>query len=132
MDRVNELLKREIAAALFRVMSETGFDLSAVTITRVQTSSNLRSARVMVSIRDHENERSKMMGRLERHRTEIQQIIHDNVVLKYTPHLTFEIDSSIEEGDRVLSIISQIETTLPAEETSEEEPSSDKGEDENG
>jgi ribosome-binding factor A len=126
LDRVNELLKREIAAALFRVMNEKGFDLSAVTVTRVITSSNLRSARVMVSIRDHEKERARMMGRLDKHRSEIQQIIHDNVVLKYTPHLTFEMDSSIEQGDRVLSIISQLEANAP------QEAPQDKKEDENG
>ena len=127
LERVNELLKREIASALFRVMNEKGFDLSAVSITRVFTSSDLHTARVMVSIRDHEDERRKILGRLSRHRGDIQEIIHDNVVLKYTPHLIFELDSSIEAGDRVLSIISKMEAEQPLE-----SPPQDGGNDENG
>ena len=51
--RVNELIKREVATALYRVMNEKGFDLSAVSVTHVITSSDLRTARVLVSIRDH-------------------------------------------------------------------------------
>ena len=129
LTRVNELLKREIATALFRVLNEAGFDLSSVTVTHVITSSDLRTARVLVSIRDHEHERGRMLSLLRHHRSDIQAIVHKNVILKYTPHLSFELDPSIEEGDRVLSLIAQLEA---AEGRPEDAPPPMENEHENG
>ncbi len=109
--RVNELLKQEIASALYRVMNDAGFDLAAVSVTAVLTSSDLHSARVRVSIRDHEQERAKILRQLYHHRGQIQEIVSRNVILKYTPRLSFELDGSIEEGDRVLRLINDMETS---------------------
>jgi len=114
LTRVNELLKREIGSFLFRIMHESRFDLSAVTITRVMTSKNLREARVFVSIRDHQDDRPRMLALLRRHRAEIQSHINATLVLKYTPCLTFELDTSVEEGDHVLTLLSQLEAQYPA------------------
>lgn len=109
LTRINELLKREIGDLLYRVMHENNFDLSAVTITRVMTSRNLRHARVLVSIREHHAERERMLALLRRHRAEIQQRINTDITLKYTPCLTFELDTSIEEGDRILQLMATLE-----------------------
>jgi len=108
--RVNELLRMEIAESLFRIMTEANFDLSAVSITHVVTSRDLRSARVLVSIRDHEDQRDTMLNMLRRHRAEIQSRISKNVILKYTPRLTFELDTSVEQGDRVLDLLAHLDT----------------------
>lgn len=119
MVRVNELLRREIGEALYRIMTEANFDLGAVTVTHVIASRNLRNARVMVSIRDHEKQRERMMGLLRRHRGEIQSRINKDLILKYTPCLTFELDTSVEKGDRMLSLLSQIERETPPSPESE-------------
>lgn len=107
--RVNELLRHEIGEALFYIMNEADFDLSAVTITHVITSRNLRNARVLVSIRDHHEQRKNMLSLLRKHRPEIQRRINSNLVMKYTPRLTFELDTSVEKGDRILSLLSKME-----------------------
>ncbi len=109
MVRINELLRQEIAELLFRLLNEAGVDLTAITITRVETSPDLHTARVMVSIRDHRDERPQMLRLLEAHRREIQTRINRDIRMKYTPHLSFHLDESIEQGDRVLAIISKIE-----------------------
>ena len=108
--RLNELLKRELADALFRVMQNDDFDLAATTITRVTLGRDLREARVFVSIRDHQNERQKMLALLRHHRVEFQRLINKDLVIKYTPRLSFELDTSLEEGDRVLALLSKLET----------------------
>lgn len=117
LTRVNELLKREVASALFRVMNEAGFDLTAVTVTAVETGSDLRTALVRISIRDHEAERAEMLALIRRHRAQIQELLHKNVILKYTPRLSFALDGSIERGDRVLGILHEMETAgaIPGE-----------------
>lgn len=109
MIRVNSLLRRVIAETLHRVMTERGFDIAAVTVTAVETSTTLRSARVYVSIREHQGERQAMLKLIRKHAPEIQDIVHREVVLKYTPRLDFVLDESIERGDRVLNVIHRME-----------------------
>ncbi|MCA1807854.1 MAG: 30S ribosome-binding factor RbfA [Lentisphaerae bacterium] len=113
LTRVNELLKREIGDMLFRIMHEQSFDLAAVSITRVIASRNLRQARVMVSMRCPPRERDHMLRLLQAHRPEIQQRINRDMSLKYTPRLIFELDQSLEEGDRILNLINQMEEENP-------------------
>lgn len=107
--RVNELIKREIGMALFRVITEQAFDLAAVTVTRVITSPTLRDTQVFVSIRGSENERARMLGMLRRHRGQIQKLIAANIKLKYTPRIDFRLDLSIEKGDRILHVLSALD-----------------------
>ena len=125
--RVNELIKREIGMALFRIMTEQDFDLAAVTVTRVITSPTLRGTQVLVSIRGAEREQAKMLGMLRRHRGEIQKLIARNIKLKYTPRIDFQLDSSIEKGDHILQVLSGLEESEPPDsdapaETHPEEP----------
>ena len=111
--RVNELLKREIGDLLFRVMHADEFDLASVTITRVVTSKDLREARVYVSILGHEAERPHMLALLSQRRGEIQRRINKDITIKYTPRLTFEMDTSVEEGDHVLAVLAKLEQATP-------------------
>ncbi len=113
LERVNELIKQEVASALFRVMNEKDFDLTAVSVTRIITSSDLRTARVMVSIRNHQEARGRMLKQLQHHHGAIQALIRSHIILKYTPVLQFELDETIEEGDRILRIISELEKENP-------------------
>lgn len=108
MTRVNELLHREIGSALYRVLVGEDVDMSAITVTHVVTSPDLRNAQVLVSIRDHADDRNQIMALLKRHRVEIQKLVSKNVVLKYTPRLTISLDTSLEEGDHILDLLSDI------------------------
>jgi ribosome-binding factor A len=107
--RVNELVKREVANALYRVMNEADFDFAAVTVTHVLTTPDMRQARVLISIRAEPEGRRRLMGRILRHRATIQDLINRDLALKHTPRLSFELDESIEAGDRVLGILHELE-----------------------
>jgi ribosome-binding factor A len=107
--RVNELLKREIATDIPRLFANSNFDTGAVTVTRVETGSDLRDATVYVSIFGHEEERERMIRFLNGHRKDIQSRMSKHVILKYTPRLYFKLDDSIETGDRVLGILAQLD-----------------------
>jgi len=107
--RINELLRREIGEALFRIVKNEHFDLSAVTVTRVVTGGDLRTARVLVSIRDHKDERENMLAILRKLRPRIQEEINRDLILKYTPRLSFELDVSVEKGDDLLGILAQLD-----------------------
>lgn len=107
--RVNELLKREIAVDIPRLFANSDFDTGAVTVTGVETAPDLHDATVYVSIFGYEEERHRMIRFLNSHRKEIQHRMSRHVILKYTPRLHFKLDSSIENGDRVLGILSQLD-----------------------
>jgi len=118
--RVNELLKREIASDILRLFATDQFDTGAITVTRVETTPDLREAKVHISIFEHEEDRvkmirflNKMIRFLNKHRKEIQARMSQHVILKYTPRLHFKLDTSIEGGDRVLGILSQLD--IPAD-----------------
>ena len=111
--RVNELLKREIAEDLHRHFSQTAFDTGSVTVTRVECAADLRDANVFISIFGHEDERGRMIGYLNRHRQEIIRMMIKRVKLKYTPRLHFVLDESIEGGDRILSMLAEMERENP-------------------
>lgn len=115
--RVNELLQREIATALYSVINEAEFDHAAVTVVRVEAARNLREARVWISIRAEEPAQHRMLSILRHHRGDLQQAINRDMTIKYTPRLQFVPDHSMEHGAHVLDVLREVEATLPPEET---------------
>ena len=110
--RVNELLRRELSAIVTR---ELQFDGPLVTINDVDVTPDLKSAHVFVSVLG--KGRGAVMEKLEANRVMLQTQLSKHVVLKYTPHLVFNLDDSIERGTRVIEILQQI--TPPKEEEEE-------------
>ena len=111
--RVNALLKREIASFLYRVVDDPDFDFAAVTVTEVRVNSDLRKARVFLSIRGENEFQQRQLKEIRRHRKEFQEEVAKNVVLKYNPQLKFDLDASLEQGARVLKLLSELDGELP-------------------
>ena len=107
--RVNELIRRELATQLYRVVNRPDFDPAAVTFTHALTAVDLRTCRVLVSIRGEPAEQERLLAILKRFRAEFQAAIGQNVVLRYTPHLHFVLDHSVEKGDHILQLLNQME-----------------------
>ncbi|MEO8440410.1 MAG: 30S ribosome-binding factor RbfA [Spartobacteria bacterium] len=103
--RVNELLKRELSSLFVREMT---FEDSLVTVNHVDVTPDLKSAHVYVSVLGG-NARKEVLPKLEANRVALQAGLSKHVVLKYTPHLVFHLDDSIERGSRVLEILQEIE-----------------------
>ena len=108
--RVNELIRRELGIQIYRVVNRPDFDTAAVTFTHTITSVDLRTCRVLVSIRGEPDEQERMLSILKRHRSDFQAAISQNVVLRYTPQIHFVLDHSVAEGDHVLDILNRMET----------------------
>lgn len=125
MTRVNQLLRQEVAEYLFRLVHEPGFDPARITVTRVLTSADLRHARVMISIRGTDEEKQSALALIRRHRVELQGLINRHIRLRYTPHLTIELDESIAKGDHVLSLLTQMEAEEAGRKSGPSEPDSE-------
>jgi ribosome-binding factor A len=103
--RVNELLRRELSAIITR---EITFEDALVTINQVDVTPDLKNAHVYVSVLGSAGR--SVITQLETQRVVLQTQLARHVVLKYTPHLIFHLDDSIERGTRIIEILQKIET----------------------
>jgi ribosome-binding factor A len=106
-ERVRELLKRAIGEAIRREIpvSEAGL----VTVNDVELGGDLRNARVFISILGNAGQQKHGLTLLQKNRARLQGLVAKEVILKYTPHLRFVVDDSVERGNRVLQIIEELE-----------------------
>lgn len=109
LERVNALLRRALAEALYKVFAGDTLDLACVTVTNVETSRNLRNATVYVSIFGHDDGRGAILRKLANKADALQSIINQDLTLKYTPRLRFVLDGSVAKGDHVLDLLSHLD-----------------------
>ena len=107
--RVNELVKRELSGIIAREMS---FDSAIVTVNHVDVAPDLKNAHVFVSVLGAESP-NNVINKLDEYRVTLQAELAKHVVLKYTPHLIFHPDNSIERGARVIEIMQELDTPNP-------------------
>ena len=104
MTRVNELMKREIANLM--EFERSSFHDLIVSVTKVDTTPNLKRAQIYISVLNGSEEQNKsIMTYLKKNRVAFQKKIAKVVTLKNTPVLEFIYDKNIEEGDRVMAIL---------------------------
>jgi ribosome-binding factor A len=105
MRRVNESIKEVLAAAVQELQDpRIGF----VTVTGVETSTDLRHAVVFVSVLGSEQKRARSLLGLEAAHGVLQARIAREVRLKRTPQLTFEYDPTVERGVRMAKLIDEL------------------------
>lgn len=112
--RVNELLKRELGDLLTR---EVSFEAALVTVQQVDVTPDLKHAHVFISVIGSDAQARAAMARLHESRAHLQHLLSKRVVLKFTPHLHFKLDDSIERGTRIINILEEID--LPPEQPDE-------------
>jgi ribosome-binding factor A len=103
MRRVNESIKEIIGDAITTELKDPR--IGFVTVTDVDTSSDLRAARVYVSVLGTEEERERSLAGLRSSHGFLQGKIASSMRMKRTPTLTFEYDESAERGDRISRLL---------------------------
>ena len=111
INRINEGIQRELADLLPGLKDPRVQGL--ISVTRVDTTSDLRYAKVWISVLDKTTEPDVMQG-LKSASGYLRRELGQALQLRYTPELVFQADDSIAVGSRVLSILSQLD--LPADE----------------
>jgi ribosome-binding factor A len=112
---------RRVNAAVREVLSETVGELKDprigfVTVTGVETSADLRTARVYVSVLGSEKKRENTLAGLEAAHGVLQARIARELRMKRTPQLTFEYDDSVERGVRISQLIDELAPDDPDDE----------------
>ena len=110
--RINEEIQRELSA-LLRTVKDPRLHGGLLTITHVDTASDLRTAKVFISALDKSRERDMMKG-LKPAAGYLRRELGAALQLRYTPELVFIADDSIEKGAHVLEMLRDPTVVKPA------------------
>jgi ribosome-binding factor A len=105
MRRVNESLREVVSEAVGELKDPR---LGFVTVTGVETSPDLRHARVFVSVLGNERKRQESIAALESAHGVLQGKVNRELRLKRTPQLAFEYDPTVERGVRMTQLIDEL------------------------
>jgi len=103
MRRVNEAVREVLSARIAEGFSDPR--IGFVTVTSVETSPDLRQARVYVSVLGDESERADTLAGLASAHGLLQQSIAAELRMKRTPTLKFFFDASIDRGMRITELL---------------------------
>ena len=103
MRRVNESIKEILGDAITTELKDPR--IGFVTVTDVDTSPDLRAARVYISVLGDEEERERSLEGLRSSHGFLQGKIASAMRMKRTPTLTFEYDESAERGERISRLL---------------------------
>lgn len=106
-EKLAELITAELSDLLrMRVKDpRVGF----ASITHVDVSGDLRHARIHVSVMGTPEEQEETMKGLRNATGFLRHELAQRLTLRYMPELNFKLDTSIEEGSRILGLINQVE-----------------------
>jgi ribosome-binding factor A len=103
MRRINEALREIVGTAISGDLSDPR--IGFVTVTSVETSPDLRTAKVYVSVLGDEEQREATLSGLRSSHGVIQSRIAAETRMKRTPTLTFHYDDTIEQGVRISQLL---------------------------
>jgi len=105
-DRVSDLIKDEISRLLLREVRDprVGF----VTITGAAVSPDLKNVRVFVSILGEPEARQASIKALNSAAGFFRRTLFKNLRLRFAPAVRFQLDESLDQGDRIERVLRQI------------------------
>lgn len=110
IERVNQLIRQEISELLRREVKDPRLGCF-ISVTRVDTTPDLKYARVFVSHFCKEEEKKQVVEAL----TSASHFLHGELIkrlrIRRVPELTFHWDDSIERGARVLELLDKVKSS---------------------
>jgi ribosome-binding factor A len=107
VDRVNELLRLEISQLLARQVKDPRLS-GVITITEVRAAPDLRTALVLVSVMGDGEAKKTALAGIQSAAKFMRRELRDRVSLRYVPFLSFILDDSLENADRLMGMLDQI------------------------
>ena len=103
LDRVNQLIKEEVSMLLQRELKDPR--LGFVTVTEVETTKDLRQAKVFVSVLGDDEQWKASMIALTSARGFVRNWLRQHLDLRVTPELVFRPDRSMEHAARIQALL---------------------------
>lgn len=107
LGRINEEIQKELCE-LLRNLKDPRVQTTMISITRVQTTPDLRYSKVFVSFFDKESAKEALKG-LKSASGFLRRELGARLQLRYTPELMWQEDDSITHGAHILDILSQLD-----------------------
>jgi ribosome-binding factor A len=105
MRRINEVLREVIGSAIATDLSDPR--IGFVTVTSVETSPDLRTAKVYISVLGDEEAREATLTALRSSHGVLQSKIAAETRMKRTPTLSFHYDATVEQGMRISRLLDE-------------------------
>ena len=121
VSRVAALIKREISQMLLTEVKDDRVGAGMVSVTDVDVSGDLQHAKIFVSIYGTEEAKAETMAGLKAATGFVRSELGQRLGLRRTPELMFQEDRSLERGDRILTLLNQLNQERPAESVEEED-----------
>jgi ribosome-binding factor A len=104
-DQIGEAIREAVAEILTYGLKDPR--IGFVTITRVEVTPDLRTARVMFGVLGDQKQRDKTLAGLTAAAGYLRREIGRRVQMRYTPALTFQYDAGIEATDRIARLLQE-------------------------
>ena len=109
-ERLNHLLRQEITELLQREAKDPRLS-AMVSVTRVSVSSDLRHAKVFISVLGTEEEKKGVLAGLHAASGFLRRGLSSRLSMRYTPELSFSYDDTMEQAGKVLQLIQQVSSS---------------------
>ncbi len=106
-DRVGELIKHEMSEILLREAKDPRIE--SVTITRVQLTDDLRSARIYFGVLDRTAQIDEVEEGLEKASSFIHSLLVKRLRLKFIPRMTFHFDRNLDYSFHISRILDDLD-----------------------
>ncbi len=107
INRINEEIQKELSA-LLRTVKDPRVQDTMISITRVETTPDLRFTKVYVSFLQEERANDAMKG-LKSAAGYLRRQLGSNLKLRYAPEIVWSLDDSITYGAKMLKLINSLE-----------------------
>lgn len=118
MGRINDDIQLALSS-LLRSVKDPRVQQGMISVTRVETTGDLRYAKVWLSVLGELNEKEFKRG-LKSCAPWLRRELGSSLSLRYTPELVFELDHSMEYGAKISRMIEEIEGTEKNDESDSE------------
>lgn len=104
--RIGEQMKKELGDIIGRKLKDPR--IGFITVTDVRVTGDLQNAKVYISVLGNEEQREATLRSLAKAKGFIRSEIGNRIRLRKTPELSFEFDESIDYGNRIETLIHEI------------------------
>lgn len=106
IEKVNEMMKREISVMLLQELRDPR--LMFVTVTDVEVSRDLQHAKVFYSVLGNEQKLAEVEDALHKAKGYVRRLIGQRITLRYTPEIDFVYDKTVQYSDRIEQTLQDI------------------------
>jgi ribosome-binding factor A len=120
-ERLSEEIREEVALLIASELKDPR--IGFVTVTRVEVTPDLRTARIYVGVLGTEKQRTTSLAGLKQGAGFLRRALGRTLRLRYTPELLFQYDEGLEASDRVAKLLAEIGSspTAPPENSEDDD-----------